>query len=138
LDLEFQGLITALTEIDEFEVIKKIKEIIVRDPDFFQYILKIVPIQYSVVTKAKRITEIIKQYHRKYIKENETFRIKLNRRSNDQIDRDSLIEKCAYPIDNPVDLENSDKIIRIEVLGNVTGISFLRKGDIIRIEPVFH
>ncbi|MEJ2249825.1 MAG: THUMP domain-containing protein [Candidatus Lokiarchaeota archaeon] len=109
-----------------------------KDLDFFQYALKIVPIQYVCETKPSTIAEMIKNTFKEHLLENETFRIKLNRRSNDLIERKSFIEKCARPIKSPVDLENPDKIIRIEVLGNVTGISYLRKEDVIKIEPKFH
>ncbi|TFF89887.1 MAG: hypothetical protein EU548_05790, partial [Promethearchaeota archaeon] len=94
-DLEFQGLITALTEIKEFEVILKIKEILDKDPEFFQYILKIVPIQYVCETNQTTIAQIIKSSYKQHIYENETFRIKLNRRNNELIDRDVIIDKCA-------------------------------------------
>ena len=42
------------------------------------------------------------------------------------------MQNIAKNIDNPVDLENPDKIIRIEVLDNICGISFLKQEDVIR------
>ncbi|MFX1501591.1 MAG: hypothetical protein ACFFDH_11565 [Promethearchaeota archaeon] len=37
-------------------------------------------------------------------------------------------------MNNEVDLENPDKIVRIEVLGNITGLSFLKKNEIVRFK----
>ena len=45
---------------------------------------------------------------------------------------DRLITMAAKKIDNKVDLENPDKIVRIEILGNLCGISFLKQDDIIK------
>lgn len=130
-DLEFQGLITALTNKNEFEVIGKIKQILEKEPYFYNYILKIVPIQFVCETDLRQIERIIAQNAPKYINEGETFRIKLRRRKNKIISRKPLIESVAKHINNPVDLENPEKIVRIEMLKNICGISFLRPGDVI-------
>ncbi|MHA2324953.1 MAG: hypothetical protein ACXACB_06115, partial [Promethearchaeota archaeon] len=42
----FPGLITALTSLDSRKVINKIQDILRKRPDFFQFILKIVPIDF--------------------------------------------------------------------------------------------
>lgn len=133
-NLEFQGLITAFTNISEFEIIKKTKEILDKDPYFFKYVLKIVPIQYICETNLKDIIAVVKENLSQYIVENDSFRITLNRRKNKLLKRKPLIEGVANLLNNPVDLENPDKIIRIELLDTICGISFLEKGDILRPE----
>lgn len=130
-DLEFQGLITALTSRNEFDVIERIKKILEEEPYFFNYILKIVPIQFVCETKIEQIEQIVEDNSSKFISEGESFRIKLRRRKHKLIDRKTLIENIAKYIDNPVDLENPEKIVRIELLKNICGISFLRPGDVI-------
>jgi tRNA acetyltransferase TAN1 len=131
-NLEYQGLITAFTNLPELEIIKKIKEILEKDPHFFNYVLKIVPIQFICETDLTLIKRMVKDNYNRYIKKQDSFRITLKRRKNKLIERDILIEAVAKLLDNPVDLENPDKIIRIELLDTVCGISFLEKGDIIR------
>ena len=64
----------------------------------------------------------------------EKFRIKLIRRKHKMINRDIIIKKVAGKIENPVDLENPDKILRIEVLGNFTGLSFHAPNEVIRFK----
>jgi tRNA acetyltransferase TAN1 len=132
-ELPFPGLITALTNIEAKEAISKIRKIRETDPKFFQYILKIVPIDFVSETTAKILTKLVHEQYENYISSEESFKIVLNRRKHEKIDRDLLIQAIANGIDNKVDLENPDKIIRIEVLGNFSGVSFLEKKEIIRI-----
>ncbi len=130
--LEFQGLLTVFTALRREEVISKIKELLKTDPNFFQYILKIVPIDFVCETNVDVIKEIILKHHKEYLKENASFRIDLKRRNNEIINRTQLIKVIAEIFNNKVDLDNPDKIIRIEILGNFCGISFLQVNDIIK------
>jgi len=129
--IEFSGLITAFTTLNAKDVIAKVKEILEKDPNFFQYILKIIPIDYVCETNVVTIKEVIQKNHEEYINHEESFKILLKRRKNENIDRNSFIESIAKLIDNKVDLTNPDKVISIEVLGNKCGISFLKSDQII-------
>lgn len=131
-NLDFSGLIAVVTTLNHRNVISKIRRILIKDPNFFQFILKIIPIDYVCQTNINTIKVIIQNHYRDYIHSGESFMIELNRRKNDLIDRDSFIESVAKFIDNKVNLENPDKIIRIEILRNVTGISFLQQNDVIK------
>jgi len=136
--IKYPGLITALTNIDSKEVIYKIKKIIENDSNFFQFILKIIPIDYICETNIKTIKEFVEKYYRIYINEDQSFKIELIRRKNELVERDTVIESIAKIVNNKVNLDNPDKIIRIEILGNVTGISFLNPDDLIRIINKFN
>ncbi|HEY0089546.1 MAG TPA: THUMP domain-containing protein [Candidatus Lokiarchaeia archaeon] len=131
-DLEFSGLIVALTNLDVVAVIKKFKSILKNDPEFFQYILKIVPINFVCETNIEVIKQIVQQKYFEFLKPSESFKLKLKRRKNELIERDQFINVVTKNINNRVDLSHPDKIIRIEVLGNFSGISFVEKDDIIR------
>lgn len=131
-NLEFSGLITALTNLKKDRFLLKIKKLIKKDPEFFQYILKIVPIDFTCDTNNQVISEIVKQHYREYINKNETFKIDLKRRNYEEINRNNFIDAIAKNVDNKVNLEAPDKVIRIEVLGNFCGISFLKPNEIIR------
>ena len=133
-DLEFMGLITAMTSLNAKDVIVKIKDILIKDPNFFTYILKIIPIDFVCQTDVKVINQIIALHYDQYINKGDTFRIILKRRAkNELIERNSFIKVIAKNIENQVDLENPDKIIRFDILGNYTGISFLKKDEILEI-----
>ena len=130
--LTFPGLITALTEIDAKTVIQKIQKILKENPNFFQYILKIIPIDFVCETNTKILANLIQDHHKTFINENDSFKIVLKRRKHEKIERNDLIERIAVGIHNKVDLENPDKVIRIEILGNFSGVTFLQEEDIIQ------
>lgn len=130
---KYPGLITAATNIENKRVILKVKEILQKDPEFFQYILKIIPIDYVCETRLNTIKYYIEKYYSLYLNENDTFKIELNRRKSEVIGRDILIEAVANLFNNKVNLDNPDKILRIEILGNVSGISFFAPEDILII-----
>ena len=136
--LKYPGLITALTNIDCKEIIYKIKKIIENDSNFFQFILKIIPIDYVCETNIKLIREFVDKYYSIHINEDQSFKIELIRRKNELVERNTVIESIAKIVNNKVNLDNPDKIIRIEILGNVTGISFLNPDDLIRIKNKFN
>jgi len=134
--IPFPGLITALTNLSLKKVIADIKKIMKRNPSFFQFILKIIPINFICETDTKIINYTIQENIKNHIDEEETFRITLKRRHHEKIERTNFIETIAKNIDNKVNLDNPDKIIRIEILGNICGISFLEKNDIIKVKKI--
>lgn len=132
-NLNYSGLLSAFINEDIRIIIAKIKRILDDDPTFFQYILKIIPIDFVCDTDINMINEIVKKYYKDYISPDESFMINLKRRNSKIIERESFIQKVANGINNKVDLSTPDKIIWIEVLGNRCGISFIKSSDIIRV-----
>jgi tRNA acetyltransferase TAN1 len=138
LGTKYPGLITATTNIDNKDVIFKIKKILEDDHDFFQFILKITPIDYVCETNVKVIKDIVEKYYPLHLNKGDSFRIELKRRKNEIVDRETVIGSVAKVINNRVDLENPDKILRIELLGNVCGISFQNPDDKIIINNKYN
>ncbi len=136
--VKYPGLITAVTNIENKEVIRKIKKLLKRDPNFFQFILKIIPVDYVCETNLNVIKNFVEKYYPIYLNKEDSFKIELKRRKNEIIERDTFIEAIAKNINNKVDLDNPDKILRIELLGNVSGISFLNPDDIIFIHNKYN
>lgn len=132
--IQFPGLVTGFTNLDPKKVISKINKILERSPNFFQYIMKVIPIDFICETDTNTIKRIIQENQKKFINRDESFKITLKRRKHEKIERINFIKVIAKLIDNKVDLENPDKIIRIEVLGNISGISFLKKNEIVKID----
>ncbi|NHJ23363.1 MAG: hypothetical protein EAX89_02220 [Candidatus Lokiarchaeota archaeon] len=129
--LDFPGLITATTNLNNRDILSKVKEILSKDKNFFKFILKIVPIDHVCETNLNFIKEFVNFHYSQYIHENDTFRIDLKRRKSKIIERNSFINTIANLIKNKVNLDFPDKIIRFEILGNMSGISFLKPTDII-------
>ncbi|MFX1315664.1 MAG: THUMP domain-containing protein [Promethearchaeota archaeon] len=130
--LNFPGLIAGLTNLNVRNVISNMKQILKKDSNFFQFILKIIPIDFVCETSVQVINQIVQMHYKDYIFNKDSFRIILKRRKSEQIERVNFINKLAKKIPNKVDLEKPDKIVRIEILGNITGISFLTKEEIIK------
>jgi tRNA acetyltransferase TAN1 len=66
------------------------------------------------------------------IGENETFRVTVEKRFTSLHSRD-LIEAVATGIDRKVDLENPDKILLIEIVGGLTGMSLIKPSSVLAV-----
>ena len=126
------GIITAKTKLDPVEVVEKIQELILDEPWSIRYCLRIIPIQIVSETKIEEIEEKISELVKTIPKE-DSYRISIEKRNSD-ISSQELITKIAKNIKNKVSLENPDKIIQIEILGGITGMSILKKSDILSVE----
>ena len=126
------GIITVQTKLDPIEVVRKMKEMLLDEPWSIRYCLRIIPIQKIVETNLEKIEECISSISDK-IEDNESYRILIEKRNSD-ISSKEIITKIANGIKNKVSLDFPDKIILIEILGIVTGISILKKSDILSLE----
>lgn len=125
------GILACQTKIDPMELIEKLKGYMEDNLVYFQYTLRYIPIQVVVNSTIDNIVDAIKELKNK-IKNNDTFRITIEKRHT-HIERNELIKDAATVITNKVDLENPDKIILIEIVGDKTGISIIEQEDIISI-----
>jgi tRNA acetyltransferase TAN1 len=123
------GLITAKTTRDPFDVIKKLREILHERPYEFRYSLRIIPIEKVVRTDLGEIQSASTEFGLR-IKEKETFRITLEKRFTQAHTRD-IIEAAAANIRREVNLNNPDKILLIEVVGGLTGLSLIKPDEIL-------
>jgi tRNA acetyltransferase TAN1 len=126
------GIITVQTKLDPIEVVRKMKEILLDEPWSIRYCLRVIPIQKIVETNLDKIEECISSISDK-IEDNESYRILIEKRNSD-ISSKEIITNIANQIKNKVSLDFPDKIILIEILGIVTGISLIKKSDILSLE----
>ena len=126
------GILTAETKLDPIEIVRKIKEMVLDEPWSIRYCLRIIPIQKIIESKMEEIEEAISSMSQEIL-DGETYRISIEKRNSDLSSKE-IITKIADRIKNKVSLEFADKIILIEVLGNKTGISILKKSDVLSIE----
>jgi tRNA acetyltransferase TAN1 len=129
---DMSGILTAQTKLDPIEVVKKMKEILLDQPWSIRYCLRIIPIQKVIETKIELIEMVISNISNQIL-DGETYRILIEKRNSD-ISSKEIITKIAHEIKNKVSLDFPDKIILIEVLGGMTGISILKEVDILSIE----
>lgn len=125
------GLIAAKTAFNPFEVIEKFREILRERPYEFRYTLRIIPVEKVVRTELGEIQRVATELSLK-IEENETFRVTVEKRFTETSTRD-IIEAAAANIEREVDLNNPDKILLIEVIGGLTGISLIDPDEILSV-----
>jgi tRNA acetyltransferase TAN1 len=125
------GLIVAKTALNPFEVIEKLRTILKERPYEFRYTLRVIPIEKVVRTDLDEIQRATTELGSK-IKENETFRITVEKRFTTTSTND-IIAAAAANIERRVDLNRPDKIVQIEVVGGLTGVSVIKPEDILSI-----
>ena len=126
------GIITVETKLDPIEVVRKMKEMVLDEPWSIRYCLRIITIQKAVKTNIEEIEKTISSMSDQ-IGKKESYRILIEKRNSD-ISSKEIITKIANGIKNKVSLDFPDKVILIEILGIVTGISILKKSDILSLE----
>ena len=131
---KMSGILTAETNLEPIEIVRKIKEMILDEPWSIRYCLRIIPIQKVIETKIEEIEKTATEMSEQ-IAEEETYRISIEKRNSD-LSSQEIISKIANKIKNKVSLEFADKILLIEILGNKTGLSILKKSDILSIEKI--
>jgi tRNA acetyltransferase TAN1 len=126
------GILTAETTLDPIEVVRKMKEILLDEPWSIRYCLRVIPLQKFIETNVEEIEKAISSMLNQ-IQDTDTYRISIEKR-NSNISSKEIITKIANKIKNKVSLDFPDKIILIEILGIMTGVSILEKSDILSLE----
>ena len=126
------GILTAETTLDPIEIVRKMKEMVLDEPWSIRYCLRVIPIQKFIETNVEEIEKTISSMLNQ-IQDTDTYRISIEKR-NSNVSSKEIITKIADKIKNKVSLDFPDKIILIEILGIVTGISILKKSDILSLE----
>jgi tRNA(Ser,Leu) C12 N-acetylase TAN1 len=113
------GLSIAAFSEDSILVLQKIKAVFEKDKTILQYTLKIVPIQYRVISELESYTQIAKIFAEK-IQNNDTWKINIRRRHS-QLSRDAIISSIADEINKgKVQLESPKYYIIVEIMGKWT------------------
>lgn len=118
------GLITCKTSLDPFEVIKDLREMARENPYQFRFAIRFTPLELCVPSKLDEIVAGAKKLLGK-IPEDETFRVTVRRRHT-TLENMEVVTAVADVIPRKVDLDNPDKIVWIEIVGELTGMSILQ------------
>jgi tRNA acetyltransferase TAN1 len=125
------GLIFASTSFNPIKATVKLRRILRERPYEFRYVLRIIPIEKVTRTGIEEIQQAVTELSSK-IEEDETFRVTVEKRFT-EIPSRKIIEVTAANIERKVDLKNPDRILLIEVVGELTGISAIKPDDIISV-----
>ncbi|HEX4919496.1 MAG TPA: THUMP domain-containing protein [Candidatus Bathyarchaeia archaeon] len=126
------GLTVAKTRLDPVRVISGLRAVLKYRPWQFRYILKVKPVEQVVPCEIPAIGSAVVDRIKK-VKTGETFRVSLEKRRN-QISSKEIIDAVAQKIPRKVELRNPDKIVLIEVIGNIAGVSIISPKNILGIE----
>ena len=126
-----RGLVVAKTSLNPVEVIEKFRAVLQERPYEFRYALRILPVERVVPTDLDEIKRAALELA-EGIGENESFRVTVEKRFTSLHSRD-FIEAAAADITRKADLENPDKILLIEVLGGVTGMSLVKPDAVLAV-----
>jgi tRNA acetyltransferase TAN1 len=125
------GLIVAKTVLNPFNAIQELRKLLKERPWEFRYTLRFVPIEVVIRTDLERIKEASQKLSSK-IGMNETFRVTVEKRYTN-LSTNDVIKAAAEGIERKVDLANPNRILLIEILGGLTGISIIKPEDILSV-----
>jgi len=126
------GLVVAKTKMDPVPVIRELGRKLAESPWKFRYILKVSPIERVVSSKIAEIEKCVLTMVDRIDKE-ESFRVTVRKRHT-TLSTEEIVETVARNIDRKVDLETPDKIVLIEILGELTGVSVIAPSDVLSVE----
>lgn len=124
---KIRGLIVGKTTLNPFEAIEQLRVVLKERPYEFRYALRILPIQQVVPTDLDAIKTAALALSQN-IGEAESFRITVEKRFTTLHSKD-IIEAVAGQIKHRANMEHPDRILLIEVLGTLTGVSLLKPTD---------
>ncbi len=132
VDVGIVGLIACRTKLDPFTVIEQLKEMATENPYQFRFAIRFTPLEFCVPSSIDDIVKTAGELLSR-IGENETFRVTVRKRHT-QLETAEVIGAVAAVIPRKVDLNNPDKTVWLEIVGEKTGISILNQNrDILSI-----
>lgn len=121
------GLLTSKTSLDPFDVVHKLREFAIENPYQFRFAIKFTPLERCVPSSITDITKAAEELLPK-INKDESFRVTVRRRHTD-LENMEVVKAVASVVERKVDLDNPDKTIWVEIVGEATGISVLDQDE---------
>lgn len=123
-----KGILGVRTTLDSRFVVRKVREMFEKDPWSVQYTLKWVPIDAWTASDIDSIKEGVSGIKDR-ISKGEKWRMTVEKRRYTKHHKSEIIKEVAELIDEEVDLEKPDKILRIEIIGRYAGLSILKPDE---------
>lgn len=124
-----QGIIGVKTSLNPKQVVKELQKMFSEGQFVFEYTLKWVPVDLWTFSNIESMKEAVARLRDK-IESGERWRITLEKRRYTLYHKIDIIRELAELIDEKVDLEKPDKILRLDIIGKYAGISVLSPRDI--------
>jgi len=127
-----EGIIGVKTRLDPREVIRGLRKLFDEDPFALQYTLKWVPVDLWTLSNMDSMKEAVRKL-RNRIHAGERWRMTVEKRRYSQHHKIEIIRELADLIDEKVDLENPEKILRLDIIGRYVGISVLTPQEVFSV-----
>lgn len=126
------GLIVAYTSIKPLKAISGFREILGNRPWEIRYALRITPIEKNVQADIIEIKKMARKLAAR-IRSDESYRVTVRKRHSDLRSKD-IIEAVASEIPRKVDLKNPSKILLVDILSCIAGVSLIEPDSYLSIE----
>ena len=124
-----RGIIGVKTRLDSREVVYGLRRLFDEDSFAFQYTLKWVPVDLWTFSDMDSMKEGVRKL-RNRIHAGERWRMIVEKRRYNQYHKIEIIRELADLIDEKVDLENPEKIFRVDITGRYAGMTVAKPTDI--------
>ena len=131
-----RGILGVRTSLDSRFVVRGVQEMFMKDPLSVQYILKLVPIDTWTASDIDSIKEGVSGI-RGRISKGEKWRMSVEKRRYTEHHKSEIIKEVAELIEEKVDLEKPDKILRIEIIGRYAGLAILKPDETFSVAKAF-
>ena len=132
LNVSMRGILTINTTIEPSKIIDYVKNKVIEEPWSIRYCLRLIPIQSVTETETDKIAQNVVKL-KDTIHKNDSYRITIEKR-NTNISSNEIITEVAKIFPNKVSLNQPDWIVLIEIIGNETGISILKNGEMFSLD----
>ena len=126
------GLVAVKTNLDPFEASKRLGFMASERPWDFKYTLKLTPIEVVVPTSLEDIAKAAQDLAERKIGPDDTYRVTVNKRAT-MLKTSEVVEAVASRISRKVNLKNPDWTVLVEIVGEDTGVSVVKQGDVVSI-----
>ena len=121
-----------LTVSDPKGAVRKLVEMCKNSPERFNRTFHWTPIDHWCRTDVNEMQNIVRELAQ-HINNQESWKMSIEKRQCDEHERD-LITKLTSVIDKSnVNLSDPDKVLKIDIIGNETGIALLRRGEFLSV-----
>jgi len=124
-----EGTIGVKTRLDPREVVNGLRRLFDEDPFALQCTLKWVPVDLWTLSDIDSMKQGVGKI-RNRIHAGERWRMTVEKRRYSLHHKIEIITELADLVDEKVDLENPDKILRVDIIGRYAGMSVLKPTDI--------
>ncbi len=126
------GLVVAKTKLEPIKAIRDLRVLLKERPWEFKYTLKLVPIQ-KIVEASLDAIEGGAVALAEGIGKEEKFRVTVEKRHTG-LSSKTIIDKIAKRIERTVSLETPDKVVLVEVIGELAGLALITPEDVLSVE----